>query len=299
MMEPGYAIVTDNLSRRFGAKVALNEVSVHIPVGSIYGLMGPNGAGKTTFIRCLLNMIDLSGGKASVLGRDVVRDTVAVKKSVGHVAALQPLWEGMKVKELEKFFAGCYGHWDSAAVEGILKRVEIDPNSRLHALSRGQRTLVLLALAIGHQPEVLLLDEALTGLDPIIRREVLRSVIEGMHSTQRTVLITGQDIADMERICDYVGFLVKGRLALESPLEELKGKVKRIRLTQEADCLPALPPSARLVEQSGRETIFITCDFTPKLSADLSATGGELEVEDLSLEEIFIALAQANGGKKS
>ena len=121
---------------------------------------------------------------------------------MGHVAALQPLWEGMKVKELEKFFAGCYGQWDSAAVAGILQRVEIDPNSRLHALSRGQRTLVLLALAIGHQPEVLLLDEALTGLDPIIRREVLRSVIEGMHSTNRTVLITGQDIADMERICD-------------------------------------------------------------------------------------------------
>jgi ABC-2 type transport system ATP-binding protein len=299
MIDPGYAIVTDNLSRRFGAKCALDGVSAHIPTGSIYGLMGPNGAGKTTFIRCLLNMIDLTGGNASVLGLDVVRDTVAVKKKVGHVAALQPLWEGMKVKELEKFFAGCYGHWDSAAVAGILNRVEIDPNSRLHSLSRGQRTLVLLALAIGHQPEVLLLDEALTGLDPIIRREVLRSVIEGMHSTQRTVLITGQDIADMERICDYVGFLVKGRLALESPLEELKGKIKRLRLTHEANCPPPLPPAARLVEQSGREIIFITCDFNQALIANLSAPGVELEVEDLSLEEIFIELAQSERGNQS
>jgi ABC-2 type transport system ATP-binding protein len=299
MIEPGYAIVTDNLSRRFGAKFALDGVSVHIPTGSIYGLMGPNGAGKTTFIRCLLNMIDLTGGKASVLGQDVVRDSVAVRKSVGHVAALQLLWEGMKVKELEKFFAGCYGHWDSAAVAGILQRVEIDPNSRLHALSRGQRTLVLLALAIGHQPEVLLLDEALTGLDPIIRREVLRSVIEAMHSTNRTVLITGQDIADMERICDYVGFLVKGRLALESPLEELKGKIKRLRLTHEANCPPALPSSARLVEQSGRETIFITCDCTPDLLNSLRPSGEEMEVEDLSLEEIFIELAQSERENQS
>jgi ABC-2 type transport system ATP-binding protein len=299
MTEPGYAIVTDNLSRRFGSKLALDGVSVHIPTGSIYGLMGPNGAGKTTFIRCLLNMIELTGGRASVLGQDVVRDTVAVKKSVGHVAALQPLWEWMRVKELEKFIAGCYGHWDSAAVAGILKRVEIDPNSRLHALSRGQRTLVLLALAIGHQPEVLLLDEALTGLDPIIRREVLRSVIEGMHSTNRTVLITGQDIADMERICDYVGFLVKGRLALESPLEELKEKIKRIRITHKENCSVPVPASAKIVEQSARETIFITRDFTLDFSNSLRAAGGEVEIDDLSLEEIFIELAQSNGESQS
>jgi len=290
----GYAITTDSLTKRFGRLRALDEVSAHVPRGSIYGLMGPNGAGKTTFVRCLLNLINPTGGSATVLGHDVVRESVAVRQRVGHVAALQPLWDWMSVKEFADFMAGCYPRWNPEAVSAVLDRVGIDREAKLGVLSRGQRAIVSIAVAVGHEPELLLLDEALTGLDPIARREVLRDVIEAMHEQGRTVFITGQDIADMERICDHVGFLIKGRLTVESPLDDLKARVKRIRVEHPADAAPDLPAGALQVERRPRETVFSVSDYSPDLLRSLDAPDRRVAADDLSLEEIFIPLAQSH-----
>ena len=291
--DTSYAITTQSLSRRFGRKVALDEVNVHVPKGTIYGLMGPNGAGKTTFIRVLLNLLDPSRGAAQVLGFDVVRDTVEVKRRVGHVASLQPLWDWMKVGEYARFLAGCYPRWDQEAVSTVLSRVAIADGDTIRDLSRGQRALVSLAVAIGHQPELLLLDEALTGLDPISRREVLRNIIDVMHAEGRTVLITGQDIADMERICDHVGFLVRGRLVWESSLEELKERVKRLRVEHPGGPPPTVPAGAFAVTQEARETTFTVSNYSAELSASLGGDGRRVEVIDLGLEDIFVDLAQS------
>ena len=293
-----YAVTSESLTKRFGRKLALDAVSAHIPVGAIYGLMGPNGAGKTTFVRCLLNLLTPTRGTATVLGHDVVRDSVAARKRIGHVAALQPLWDWMRVRELAGFMAGCYPRWNAEVVSSVLSRVGIDAKDRIQDLSRGQRTLAALAVAIGHEPDLLILDEALTGLDPISRREVLRGVIEVMHSAGRTVLITGQDIADMERICDYVGFLVKGRLVRESSLDDLKADVKRIRLVHPPGAVPDLPPGARRIESSPRETWFTVSGFGPAMLATLTKPDTEVEAQDLSLEDIFIDLAQPEGGAR-
>ncbi len=182
MTENGFAIQTHSLTKRFGRLKALDQVSANVPTGSIYGLMGPNGAGKTTFVRVMLNLLNPTRGSATVLGHDVVREPVAIRRRVGHVAALQPLWEWMKVSEFTHFMGACYPHWDPEAVSSILSHVGIDPAVRIQELSRGQRAIAALAAAIGHEPDLLLLDEALTGLDPMARREVLRNVIEAMHT---------------------------------------------------------------------------------------------------------------------
>ena len=293
MSENGYAITTDSLTKRFGRLNALEDVSAHIPTGAIYGLMGPNGAGKTTFIHCLLNLVNPTRGSATVLGHDIVRDSVAVRRRVGHVAALQPLWDWMKVREFANFMAGCYPRWNQQPVSDLLARVGIDQNARIETLSRGQRTLAVLAVAIGHEPDLLLLDEALTGLDPLARREVLRNIIEALRAEGRTVFITGQDIADMERICDHVGFLVKGRLILESTLDDLKARVKRIRIEHPADSPPKVPDGAVQVERAARETLFTTRDFSPDLLHSLAGPSRRLEALDLSLEDIFVDLVQS------
>ena len=293
MTDNPYAITTHSLTKRFGRLAALDRVSAHVPRGSIYGFMGPNGAGKTTFVHCLLNLIDPTSGTAAVLGHDVVRDSVAVRRRVGHVAALQPLWDWMKVREFAGFMAGCYPCWSQQTVSDILSRVGINQNARIQTLSRGQRALVGLAVAIGHEPDILLLDEALTGLDPIARREVLRNIIEAMHADGRTVLITGQDIADMERICDHIGFLVKGRLILESTLDDLKARVKRIGVEHARDAAFDLPAGALGIERSPRETLFTTTDFSDDLSTSLAGPNRRVEVRDLSLEDIFVQLAQS------
>ena len=292
MSENGFAIATHDLTRRFGRLVALDKVNVRVPTGAIYGLMGPNGAGKTTFIRCLLNLVNPTRGSARVLGHDVVRDPVAVRRRVGHVAALQPLWEWMTVRQYADFMAGCYPRWSQAPVSQVLTRIGIDESVPIGLLSRGQRAVAALAVAVGHEPDLLLLDEALTGLDPIARREVLRNVIEAMHSEGRTVFITGQDIADMERVCDCVGFLIKGRLVLESPLDDLKARVKRIRVEHPGGPPPEPPAGALNLARAERETSFTVSDFSPELPSALSAEGFRYEVVDLSLEDIFVELAQ-------
>jgi len=290
----GYAITTDSLTKRFGRLRALDQVSAHVPRGSIYGLMGPNGAGKTTFVRCLLNLINPTRGSATVLGYNVVRDPVAVRQRVGHVAALQPLWDWMSVKEFSGFMAGCYPRWNPEAVSTVLDRIGIEREAKLGVLSRGQRAIVSIAVAVGHEPELLLLDEALTGLDPIARREVLRDVIEAMHEEGRTVFITGQDIADMERICDHVGFLIKGRLTVESPLDDLKARVKRIRVEHPPNTQLQIPAGAVGIERRPRETVFAVSDFSAALLQSLDCPGRRAAADDLSLEEIFLALAQSH-----
>jgi ABC-2 type transport system ATP-binding protein len=291
MNKDAYAVISNGLTKRFGRKRALDNVSLHIPTGAVYALLGTNGAGKTTFVRCLLNLIEPTSGTASVLGHHVVREGVAARRRIGHVAALQPLWEWMRVDELAKFIAGCYPSWNQHAVDELLLRVHIDPRARLQGLSRGQRALASLAVAIGHDPELLILDEALTGLDPLMRREILRTVIETMHAAGRTVLIVGQDIADMERICDHVALLVEGRLVTEAPLDDLKEQVKRINITHAPDAEIALPEEACTITRDRRATSFVLPNAPAYLAAPPLGFDMHIEVEDLNLEAIFMALA--------
>jgi ABC-2 type transport system ATP-binding protein len=293
----GYAVVTDRLTKRFGKKLALDGVSAHIPVGSVFGLMGPNGVGKTTFVRCLLNFINPTSGKMRVLGFDAVRESVEVRRHTGHVAALQSLWEWMTVQEFVDFVASCFPHWNAAWVSSFLERVAINPTQRIGTLSRGQRTFAALAAAIGHEPQLLILDEALTGLDPISRQEVLASIIDVMHLEGRTVIITGQDIANLERICDYVGFLIEGKLFYEGPLEALKARVKRIMIQHPSGPPPPIPAGALRASEGPRETQFTVSNFAPELLDELAAPGRVVQAMDMSLEDIFVDLVKSRLGR--
>jgi ABC-2 type transport system ATP-binding protein len=295
--DSGYAVVTNRLTKRFGKKLALDGVSAHIPVGSVYGMMGPNGVGKTTFVRCLLNMINPTSGSMRVLGFDAVRESVEVRRRTGHVAALQPLWEWMTVQEFADFVASCFPHWNAASVSSFLERVAIDPAQRIGTLSRGQRTMAALGAAIGHEPQLLILDEALTGLDPISRRDVLESIIDVMHLEGRTVIITGQDIADLERICDHIGFLIKGKLFYEGPLEALKAQVKRIMIQHPSGPPPVIPAGVLRVNASERETQFTVSNFTPELLDELAAPGRVVQAMEMSLENIFVDLVRHQLGR--
>ncbi len=297
MSEHEFAVATDRLTKRFGRKTALDEVSVHVPTGSVYGLMGPNGVGKTTLSRCLLNLINPTSGTITVLGRDAVRDSVEVRRRVGHVASLQQLWDWMTVDEFVRFVGGCYPQWSPTTVSSFLERVAIDPKQKIGTLSRGQRTLAALGAAIGHEPELLLLDEALTGLDPITRREVLRSIIDVMHLEGRTVVIAGQDIADLERMCDHLGFLIKGKLFYQGPLDDLKARVKRVLVQHPSGPPPAIPAGSLRVAPGMRETQFTVTNFTPALLDELAAPGRIVQALDLSLEDIFIDLVKPQLGQ--
>jgi len=295
--ENEFAVVTDHLTKRFGRKAALDGVSLRIPTGSVFGLMGPNGVGKTTFVRCLLNLLTPTSGTIRALGFDAVRDSVQVRLRTGHVAALQSLWEWMTVQEFVDFVGSCYPHWSPTSVSAFLQRVAIDPTQKIGTLSRGQRTLAALGAAIGHEPELLVLDEALTGLDPISRREVLQSIIDVMHLEGRTVIITGQDIGDLERICDHIGFLIKGKLFYQGPLDQLKAQVKRIMVQHPSGPPPLIPPDALRVSRSERETQFTVSNYRPQLLDDLAGPDRFVQALEMSLEDIFIDLVKPQLGQ--
>jgi ABC-2 type transport system ATP-binding protein len=203
----------------------------------------------------------------------------------------------MTVQEFVDFVASCFLHWNAESVQSFLERVAIDPRQKIGTLSRGQRTLAALGAAIGHEPELLVLDEALTGLDPISRREVLQSVIDVMHLEGRTVIITGQDIADLERICDHIGFLIKGRLFYEGPLEALKAQVKRITVQHPNTPPPPIPSGALRVSAGARETQFTVTRFSPVMVESLSGPGRLVQAADMTLEDIFIDLVKPQLGQ--
>jgi len=294
MNQHDYAVVSNKLTKRFGPKEALCEVSLHIPRGAVYGLIGPNGAGKTTLLRCLLNLINPTSGTLTVLGKDLAYDAVAARKRLGHVAALQPLWEWMPVREFMAFMAGFYSHWNNAVIADFYAKTRIERRTRIRELSRGQRTLMSIAAQVAHEPDLLILDEALAGLDPMAKREVLQSVISVMHSENRTVLIADQSLNDLERICDHVGILVAGRLVLESPLEALKETLKRVRISHPAAAGIRLPVTARCIEQERDATrcIMAADDFTEV--NELLGQDGSVDADYLSLEEILIYAAGAD-----
>jgi len=163
----------------------------------------------------------------------------------------------------------------------------------IKGFSGGEQQRLGIAQAEINYPDLLILDEALTGLDPIARREILRNIIDAMQAEGRTVLITGQDIADMERICDHIGFLVKGRLVLESTLDDLKARVKRIHVEHAPEAAVDIPSGALQVERRPRETLFTVTDFTPALLDSLDGSDRTATAADLSLEDIFVDLVQS------
>src|SRR5207248_4865499 len=211
-----------NLTRRFGTKTALDSVSLSLPRGAVYGLVGANGAGKTTLIRHLLGLLKAESGSVRVFGLDPVVDPVGVLSRIGYLSEENDLPGWMRVDELIQYTRAFYPNWDDAYADELRLAFALDRSARIKTLSKGQKARAGLLVALAHRPELLVLDEPSSGLDPIVRRDILGAVIRTIADEGRTVLFSSHLLEEVEQVADHVTMISDGEIVLSAPLNEIK-----------------------------------------------------------------------------
>jgi ABC-2 type transport system ATP-binding protein len=293
-----FVIETNGLGRRFRKSWAVSDVSLSVPRGSVFGFLGMNGAGKTTTIKMLLGLLEPSAGKASVLGMDPRGRGVEIRRKTGYVAENQKMYGWMTVQQLCNFVKPFYPTWNDTLAADLVRRFQLDPKAKLRTLSAGQNARVALTLALAHEPELLVLDDPTSGLDAVVRRDFLESIVGVIHEEGRTVFFSSHIIHEVERVADWIGIVHEGTLKTVQPLDELKARVKRIRLVFPEGCPDSLNVDGLLsLRRNGREALLTVEGFCQATESALAAYSPQsVEVIDLPLEDIFVELV---GGGES
>ena len=215
-------ITISELTRRFGATTALDSVSVSLPRGAVYGLVGANGAGKTTLIRHILGLLRAESGSVRVFGLDPVADPVAVLSRIGYLSEENDLPGWMRVDELIRYTSAFYPKWENDYAEELRRTFALEAAAKIKDLSKGQKARAGLLIALAHRPELLVLDEPSSGLDPLVRRDILGAVIRTIADEGRTVLFSSHLLEEVEQVADHVTMISYGRIVLSAPLDAIK-----------------------------------------------------------------------------
>jgi ABC-2 type transport system ATP-binding protein len=293
-------VVVRDLGRRFGAKAALDGVSLEIRPGTVLGLVGENGAGKTTLIKHLLGLLKAQTGSVRVFGRDPVADPAGVLSRIGYLSEDADLPGWMRVSELMRYSMAFYPAWDAEYAERLRGEFGLDPQARIKELSKGQRARAGLLVALAYRPELLILDEPSSGLDPLVRRDILTAIIRTIADEGRTVLFSSHLLSEVERVADQVAMIRDGRMVFCDTLDHLKETHCRLTLRFPAprETAPNLD-GALLWEGAGCEwTAF--CQGSPaQLEGAAALLGAEVVRRNFaSLDEIFVAQATTAVGSR-
>ncbi len=210
------------LTRRFGAKAALDSVTLSIQRGTVHGLVGANGAGKTTLIRHVLGLLRAEAGAVRVFGLDPVADPVGALSRIGYLSEENDLPGWMRVDELLRYTRAFHPNWDDAYAVELQRTFALDPAATIGTLSKGQKARTGLLVALAYRPELLVLDEPSSGLDPIVRRDIVGAIIRTIAHEGRTVLFSSHLLDEVEEVADHVTMIADGRIVLSAPLEEIR-----------------------------------------------------------------------------
>ncbi len=282
-----------NLSRRFGSKTVLDDVSLYVPRGGVFGLVGENGAGKTTLIKHILGLLRAEAGGVRVFGADPVADPVSVLGRIGYLSEQPDLPGWMRVDELMRYTRAFYPKWDSAYAEQLRGQFGLNPEQRLNTLSKGQSAKAGLLIAQAHRPDLLLLDEPSSGLDPLVRRDILEAVIRTVADEGRTVFFSSHLLEEIERVSDNIAMLHQGKIVLCGSLDEIKSQHRQFTLRFEI--APTKVPvinGALSVTGRGKEWTVMCNGARAELPAIATKLGAQIVSEHApSLNEIFVAHA--------
>ena len=193
-----------------------------MPRGGVYGLVGANGAGKTTLIKHILGLLQAESGSVRIFGLDPVAEPVAVLSRIGYLSEENDLPGWMRVDELIRYSRAFYKNWDDAYAEELRQSFALDPSAKVKDLSKGQRSRVGLLVALAYRPELLVLDEPSSGLDPIVRRDILGAVIRTIADEGRTVLFSSHLLDEVEQVADHVTMIRQGTIVMSAPLPDIK-----------------------------------------------------------------------------
>ena len=288
-------IETNQLSRRFGRTEAVRDLTLAVPQGSVFALLGANGAGKTTAIKVLMNLLAPSGGEARVLGVDSHRLGEREFAQIGYVSENQKLPVWMTVRQLLDYCRPFYPTWDRELEKTLLAQFALPEAPKLKNLSRGMLMKAALLSSLAYRPKLLVLDEPFSGLDPVVRDEFIRGVLEVSALGEWTVLVSSHDIEEVERLADHVAVLEDGRLRLSEPTEVLQGRFRRVEVTGARD--DAGPGAGWWEwERAGTLTRFIETNYAGDATEDgwrLRFGEAAIKATPMSLREIFIALTRS------
>jgi len=298
-----YPIRTQKLSKAFRRNEAVRLLDLEVPAGSIYGLISPNGAGKTTTIKLLMNILRPSSGAAEVLGVDARRLSPAHFARIAYVSENQELPGEMTVEYFLRYLKPFYPTWDEALCNEMLRQFDLPRGRRLRHLSRGMRMKAAFASSLAYRPELIVLDEPFTGLDALVRQELIQGLLERAENT--TILISSHDLAEIESFASHIGYLEEGRLRFAEEAGALAERFRQVEVIFDAP--PALPPdwprSWMQPQTSSAVLRFVESRFdrgrTPAEVGRLFPDARKVAFTPMALKEIFVALALAGRQSKA
>ena len=290
-------IKLSDVSKNFGRKQALDHVNLEVPSGVVFALLGENGAGKTTMIRILTGSLKPDSGTASVMGLDCIRDGRQIRRKAGYVSDSPAMYEWMTADEIGWFTSAFYDDEFPARYRESLAGFGIPAGVKLKNMSKGQRAKVALALAVSHDPELLILDEPTSGLDPMVRRQFLESMVDRA-ALGRTVLLSSHHINEVERVADWIAIIHQGQLKVVQPLQVLRDSTSVVTATLEHSDAAVSPPRGTLLSEAknGRQMRWLVRDLVDDWSDDFGDASGVVKVDSAtpSLEEVFVAVCDPN-----
>lgn len=291
------AIRSQGLTKRFRRTLALDGLNLEVPEGGIYALVGPNGAGKTTAIKVLMNIHSPTAGASEVLGTDSRSLAPRDFARIGYVSENQEMPEWMTVEYFLQFLAPFYPTWDEALAAELVAQFQLPLDRKLHHLSRGMRMKAALASSLAYRPPLIVLDEPFTGLDALVRDELIESLLARAENT--TIFISSHDLAEIESFSSHVGYLDQGRLKFSEELESLTARFREVVVTlAEPVAVPSPWPASWLQpEAAGAVLRFIDTQFdaerTPAELRRLLPGVRDIAASGMPLRAIFVALAKA------
>ena len=261
---------------------SLNHLNLTLPWGCIMGLVGENGAGKSTTIKLILNTISRDGGTVTILGRENRENLCLSKEEIGVVLDEVGISACLTARQVGKIMQGIYRSWDEAVFSDYLTRLAVPADKKFKDFSRGMKMKLGIAVALSHHPRLLILDEATSGLDPVVRDEVMDIFNEFTRDENHAILISSHIVSDLEKICDYIAFLHKGRLILCEEKDRLKEEYGVLHCT--AQDAVAIPASAIV----GKRVSPLGCELLVKRSG----VPGNPTFSPVDIEQLFIFMAK-------
>jgi len=292
-----YPIRTYSLSKRFRGTPVLDGLDLEVPDGSIYGLVGPNGAGKTTTIKVLMNIHRATAGRSEVLGADSRRLGPAQLSQIGYVSENQEMPDWMPLGYYLDYLSNFYPTWDRKLAGDMLRHFQLPADRRLRHLSHGMRMKAALASSLAYRPRLMVLDEPFTGLDPLVRDELIEGILTRTENT--TIFISSHDLTEIESFASHIGYLDNGRLQFSEEMDSLSGRFREVVVIfTAAPPMPAGWPSTWLQPERTTAVIrFIETAFHEERTlADvrrLFPDYRDLAVNPMPLRSIFVTLAKA------
>jgi len=293
MSEAIPVIETRNLTRYFGKVCAVNQLTLQIPKGCVFGMLGRNGAGKSTTLRMLIGQLEPHRGEACVFGHDCRTLTPDTRARIGYLAEGHAVYRWMRVDEVARLQEGTFPRWNQELFDTVIGHFKLTNDQKAGNISRGQRAGLCLAATMATEPELLILDDPALGLDPIARRSLLQAILFASQNTEQTIVFSSHQLEDVERVADHIAIIDKGCLRALCPLQVFRECVRRYIIRHKGDSpkLPEIPGLLDTLRIPGEVSLTVANPEQNLLEQLKAIRDAEVEEQDISLEDAFISYA--------